>query len=61
MSTNVLILGANGFIGSSLISAILARTDWRVFGMDVGSHKLADSLEHPRFRFVEGDITINLE
>ena len=40
----ILILGANGFIGSSLTRAILAQKDWEVFGMDVGSHKLADSL-----------------
>ena len=29
--------------------------------MDVGDHKLTDSLGHPRFKFVEGDITINRE
>ena len=29
--------------------------------MDVGSHKLEDSLGDPRFTFVEGDITINRE
>ena len=29
--------------------------------MDVGSHKLDDSLGDKRFRFVEGDITINRE
>jgi nucleoside-diphosphate-sugar epimerase len=61
MPLNILILGANGFIGSSLISAILGRTDWRVYGMDIGSHKLADSLGHERFNFVEGDITISRE
>ncbi len=57
----ILILGANGFIGSSLTRAILERKDWEVYGMDIGSHKLEDSLGHPRFRFVEGDITINRE
>ncbi|MBL9203222.1 MAG: bifunctional UDP-4-keto-pentose/UDP-xylose synthase [Opitutaceae bacterium] len=61
MPLRVLILGANGFIGSSLTRAILDRKDWEVFGMDVGSHKLDDSLGHPRFAFVEGDITINRE
>jgi nucleoside-diphosphate-sugar epimerase len=29
--------------------------------MDVGDHKLGDSLGHPRFKFVEGDVTINRE
>jgi len=61
MPLRVLILGVNGFIGSSLTRAILARKDWEVYGMDVGSHKLEDSLGEARFRFVEGDITINRE
>ena len=57
----VLILGANGFIGSSLIDTILSQKDWEVFGMDVGDHKLSHLLDHKRFTFVEGDITINRE
>lgn len=61
MPLRVLILGANGFIGSSLTRAILNQKDWEVYGMDVASHKLEDSLGDPRFRFVEGDITINRE
>ena len=61
MPLKVLILGANGFIGSSLTSAILRQKDWEVFGMDVGDHKLSDLLGHERFHFVEGDITINRE
>jgi nucleoside-diphosphate-sugar epimerase len=61
MPIRVLILGANGFIGSSLTHAILARKDWEVYGMDIGDHKLGDSLGDPRFKFVEGDITISRE
>src|SRR5258706_7540485 len=61
MSLRVLILGANGFIGSSLTHAILTQKNWEVYGMDVGSHKLDDSLGDSRFKFVEGDITINRE
>jgi nucleoside-diphosphate-sugar epimerase len=61
MPLRVLILGANGFIGSSLTRAILKQKDWEVYGMDIGSHKLEDSLGDPRFKFVEGDITINRE
>lgn len=61
MPLKVLILGANGFIGSALTEAILAQKNWEVFGMDVGDHKLAGVLGHPRFKFVEGDITINRE
>ncbi|MEP7311281.1 MAG: bifunctional UDP-4-keto-pentose/UDP-xylose synthase [Pseudomonadota bacterium] len=57
----VLILGANGFIGSALTAAILRQRDWQVYGIDLSDHKLGDSTSHPRFRFVEGDITINRE
>ena len=61
MPLKVLILGANGFIGSSLTHAILKQKDWEVYGMDVGDHKLGHCLGHPRFKFVEGDVTINRE
>jgi len=61
MPLKVLILGANGFIGSSLTHAILTQKDWEVYGMDVGSHKLEGSLGNKRFKFIEGDITINRE
>lgn len=61
MSLKILILGANGFIGSALTQAILDRTDWHVYGMDIASHKLEECLDHARFHFVEGDITINRE
>jgi nucleoside-diphosphate-sugar epimerase len=61
MPLKVLILGANGFIGSALTEAILALTDWQVFGMDIADNKLGEVLGDSRFRFVEGDITINRE
>jgi nucleoside-diphosphate-sugar epimerase len=61
MPLRILILGANGFIGSSLTHAILTRKDWEVYGMDVSSHKLDDSLGDARFKFLEGDIAINHE
>jgi nucleoside-diphosphate-sugar epimerase len=57
----VLILGVNGFIGHHLSKRILATTDWEVFGMDMQSERVADLLEHKRFHFFEGDITINKE
>jgi len=56
-----MILGANGFIGSALTAAILRTRDWEVFGMDLSNHKLGDLPASPRFRFAEGDITINKE
>jgi nucleoside-diphosphate-sugar epimerase len=55
------ILGVNGFIGHHLSQRILADTDWDVFGMDMGSDRLADLMGNPRFHFFEGDITINRE
>jgi nucleoside-diphosphate-sugar epimerase len=61
MSKKILILGVNGFIGSHLTEAILKDKDWEIFGMDMASNKLGDSLKNPRFHFIEGDITINKE
>ena len=58
---NVLILGINGFIGHHLTQRILATTDWDVYGMDMSSSRLGDSIGHPRMHFFEGDITINKE
>src|SRR5690349_18049504 len=60
-SKKVLILGVNGFIGHHLTRAILERTQWSVFGMDVNSDRVADWTGHERFKFSEGDITINRE
>ena len=57
----VLILGVNGFIGHHLTKRILETTDWEVFGMDMYTNKIGEFLDHPRFHFFEGDITINKE
>ncbi|KPC55053.1 bifunctional UDP-4-keto-pentose/UDP-xylose synthase [Amantichitinum ursilacus] len=57
----VLILGVNGFIGHHLTKRILETTDWEVFGMDMFTNKIGEFLDHPRFHFFEGDITINKE
>jgi nucleoside-diphosphate-sugar epimerase len=57
----ILILGVNGFIGNALTRRILTTTDWEVYGLDMSSDKLDHSLGHPRFHFLEGDITINKE
>jgi nucleoside-diphosphate-sugar epimerase len=61
MSLKVLILGVNGFIGSHLSETILRTRDWEVYGMDLQQDKLEGCIGHPRFHFVEGDITINKE
>jgi len=57
----VLILGINGFIGHHLSHRIIAKTDWEVYGMDMQTDRVAGLLDHKRFRFFEGDITINKE
>jgi len=61
MALKVLILGVNGFIGSSLTDRILRETDWHVFGMDIGQDKIEEVVQNPRFHYVEGDIRINRE
>jgi len=61
MSLKILILGVNGFIGSSLTEHILKNRDWEVYGMDMAADKIDQCLGHDRFHFVEGDITINKE
>ena len=57
----VLILGVNGFIGHHLTDRILKETDWKIYGMDLSADRLGKSANHPRFDFVEGDISINKE
>src|SRR5262249_9996863 len=57
----VLILGVNGFIGHALTQRILSTTEWEVYGMDLSTSKLEQSIGHPRFHFLEGDITIHKE
>lgn len=61
MPLKVLILGVNGFIGSSLSEYILKKKDWLVYGMDRESHKIDNFMGHERFHFVEGDVTKNRE
>lgn len=56
MSLNVLIIGANGFIGSNLTEYILReREDWNVHGVDLQTDRL-ESIDHPRFQWSKIDI-----
>jgi nucleoside-diphosphate-sugar epimerase len=57
----LLILGVNGFIGHHLSKRVLASTDWEIYGMDMQSDRVDDLMGERRFRFFEGDITINKE
>src|SRR3990167_9458605 len=53
----VFILGANGFIGSHLTEAILAKKKWKIDAIDLTQDKLGDCVNHPNMHFVTGDIT----
>ncbi len=57
----ILILGVNGFIGHHLTNRILKTTDWSVYGMDLAFDRLEPVLDHKRFHYIEGDISINRE
>jgi nucleoside-diphosphate-sugar epimerase len=57
----ILILGVNGFIGHHLSKRVLATTDWEVYGMDMQADRIEELAGERRFRFFEGDITINKE
>ena len=59
---SVLVAGGAGFIGSNFVRLLLARTDARVVVLDRLTYagnlaSLADVRSHPRFAFVQGDIT----
>lgn len=57
----VLILGVNGFIGNHLTERLLADDNYEIYGLDISSDAIARFLDHPRFHFVEGDISIHSE
>ncbi|HCC0889335.1 TPA: bifunctional UDP-4-amino-4-deoxy-L-arabinose formyltransferase/UDP-glucuronic acid oxidase ArnA [Salmonella enterica] len=57
----VLILGVNGFIGNHLTERLLREENYDVYGMDISSSAISRFLLHPRFHFVEGDISIHSE
>lgn len=58
MSLRIFILGINGFIGSHLLTQILARQpDWQIVGFDLHDHRIKDKLDDPRLEFKQGDIS----
>ncbi|MCU5775651.1 bifunctional UDP-4-amino-4-deoxy-L-arabinose formyltransferase/UDP-glucuronic acid oxidase ArnA [Erwiniaceae bacterium BAC15a-03b] len=59
--TRVLILGVNGFIGNHLTERLLQDDNFEVFGLDISSDAISRFVGHPRFQFVEGDISIHSE
>ncbi|MBP2166811.1 UDP-4-amino-4-deoxy-L-arabinose formyltransferase/UDP-glucuronic acid dehydrogenase (UDP-4-keto-hexauronic acid decarboxylating) [Erwinia toletana] len=59
--TRVLILGVNGFIGNHLTERLLQDDNFDVFGLDISADAISRFIGHPRFQFVEGDISIHSE
>lgn len=57
----VLILGVNGFIGSTLSERLLASGKYIVHGMDLRSNYIDHLLGKKDFHFFEGDLTIHTE
>jgi nucleoside-diphosphate-sugar epimerase len=55
-SLTVLILGANGFIGSHLCEQILAKTDWQIIGFDLHAFNLEALRKQQRLQFKQGNI-----
>jgi len=53
MTTKILILGANGFIGSHLVESILSNTDFEVVGVDKGYHNIKSLVNHSRFTLIK--------
>ena len=58
---DVLILGANGFIGNHLSERLLQSGKYEVHGMDLCSNTLERLMGNPDFHFQEGDISIMRE
>jgi nucleoside-diphosphate-sugar epimerase len=61
MSLKILILGINGFIGSSLLEQCLAKTNWDVVGLDLTENKISEFLKHPRLSFKQGDMNQEID
>jgi UDP-4-amino-4-deoxy-L-arabinose formyltransferase/UDP-glucuronic acid dehydrogenase (UDP-4-keto-hexauronic acid decarboxylating) len=58
---HILILGANGFIGSALSERLLSSEKYEVHGMDLRSNYIGHLIDRPGFHFEEGDISIHRE
>ena len=53
---NILILGANGFIGTHLTEKILEETGWRIAAFDCAENNVAAYKDHDRYLFTKGDL-----
>ncbi len=53
----LLILGANGFIGSNLIAHITThQPDWKITALDMATDKLGALVNHPQVNFLQADM-----
>ena len=57
----VLILGANGFIGSHLAERLIGETGWDVIGIDVASHRLERFGRRGGFEFIRLDLETDFD
>ena len=55
-SITVAIVGCGGFIGCHLLDAILTRTKWRVFGVDLDFYRIQHWLNDERCEFMVADL-----
>jgi len=58
---NVFIVGINGFIGFHLFEAILEKTDWFVYGLDMDDSCVMKSRYPTRLEFLKGSMRENLD
>ena len=55
-SITVAVVGCGGFIGCHLLDAILTRTKWRVFGVDLDFYRIQHRLNDERCEFMVADL-----
>ena len=55
-SITVAVVGCGGFIGCHLLDAILTRTKWRVFGVDLDFYRIQHRLSDERCEFMVADL-----
>lgn len=55
-SVTVAVVGCGGFIGCHLLDAILCRTKWRVFGVDLDFYRIQHRLNDERCEFLNADL-----
>ena len=57
----ILILGANGFIGSNLCKRILSNHDWTITAIDIQDQYLSKFKAFPNFQFYKVDVSENID